>query len=102
MLGHSLDLLEHARVLHDTHAEQLLRPPILVQNIIGVFPELLHVRANQHLPKLHEIAMVFVVHLDNTPGIRTAAYLTPIRRGDLLVGADNGEGNLACNLLRLR
>ena len=45
--------------------------------------------------------MVFVVHLDNTPGIRTAAYLTPIRRGDLLVGADNGEGNLACNLLRL-
>lgn len=101
-MSYSLDLLEYTGVLDDTHAEQLLRSPVLVQNIVGVLPELLHVGADQHLPKFNEVTVVFVVHLDNTPGVCTAAHLTTIRSGDLLVRTDNGEGYLAGNFLRLR
>ena len=64
-----LDLLEDGRVLRDAHAEQLLRAPLLVQNVVGVLAELLHVRADEHLAKLDKVAVVFIVDLNHTPRV---------------------------------
>ena len=99
--SHSLDLLEDGRVLHDTHAEQLIRPPVLVKDGVGVLAELLHVRPHEHLAELDEVAVVLVVDLDDTPGVRAATDLATIRRVDKLVRADDRERNLARDLLSL-
>jgi hypothetical protein len=49
LTGCSLDLLEDGRVLSDAHAEQLSRSVALVEDVLGVLLEFLHMRANQHL-----------------------------------------------------
>lgn len=89
-----LDLLEHARILRDTHAQQLLRSPVLIEHIVSVLPQLLHVRADEHLAQLDEITMILIIHLDDTPGVRTSADLASIGRSNDLVGADNSKGDL--------
>lgn len=96
-----LDLLEDALVLNDTHAEHLLRTPVLVQHIVGVLAELLHVGANEHLAQLHEIAVILVVDLDDTPRISTTTNFTVVCGLDKVVRANDGEGNLASDLFRL-
>jgi len=97
-----LDFLEHGRVLGDTHAEQLLRSPVLVQHIVSVLAQLLHVRADEHLAELDKVAVLLIVNLNNTPGVGTAANLTTIGSVDKVVRANNSKRNLAGNLLCLR
>lgn len=99
---YALDLLEHARILRDAHAGQLLGTPVLVELVVSVLPELLHVRPDQHLAQLDKVAMVLIVDLDHTPGVDTAADFASVRGRDDLVGADDGEGDLAGDLLVLR
>ena len=97
----SLDLLEHARVLRDAHAEQFLRTPVLVQNIARVLSQLFHVGANQHLSQFDEITVVLVVDLDDTPWIDSSPNFTTIRSPDYFVRSDDGEGDFARDFLSL-
>lgn len=94
---HALDFLEDSLILHNTHAEKFIRSPVLVENIVGVLAELLHVRPDKHLPELDEVTVVLVVDLDYTPWVCTTAHFATIRRLYQAVGADNGEWNLACD-----
>jgi hypothetical protein len=57
------------------------------------------VGADEHLAELDEIAVLLVVHLDDTPRIATTADLAPIGVGDLVVSANNGEGDLGHDLV---
>lgn len=82
---HLLDLLEDTRILSDAHAEQLLCPPVLVENVVGVLPELLHVGADEHLAKFYEVTVFFVVDLNDTPWVGTATNFTAICSLDNLV-----------------
>ena len=50
-------------------------PVRLVVELVGFLPQILHVRADQHLPQLHEIAMVFVFDLDRPPRVLTDFHL---------------------------
>ena len=96
-----VDFLEDCGVLNNAHAQELLRSPILVKDIISVLPELLHVGTDEHLAELDKVAVLLVVDLNNTPGVGTATDFTTIRSCHDLVRADNGEGDLAGNLLGL-
>ena len=97
----SLDLLEHAAVLRDTHAQKLVASPVLVQEVVCVFTEFLHVGSDQHLPELDKVAVILIVDLDNTPGVSTATDGSAVWGLDFVVGANNGKGYLAGNLLIL-
>lgn len=81
MLG-LLDLFEYRRVLGNTHAKEFLCPPIFVQHVVGVLPELLHVRPDKHLAELNEVTMFLVVNFNNTPGIHTSTDLSAVRSGN--------------------
>lgn len=84
--------------MHNAHADQLLRTPVLVKNIVSVLAKLLHVSANEHLTKFHKVAVVLIVHLNNTPRVGTATNLTTIWCLHYSIRANDGEGNLAGNL----
>ena len=101
LLDRRVDLLEHAGVLGHAHLGKLVGAVVLVQHVVGVLLELLHVGADQHLAELDEVAVFLVVDFDHTPGVATTAHLAAIRGGDLVVGAHHGEGNLGHNLLVL-
>lgn len=51
--------------------------------------------SNKHLTKFDEIAVSFVVYLDDTPWIGTTSDLAAIRRPDETVGAYNCKGKFA-------
>jgi hypothetical protein len=95
-----LYFLEDTRVLRHTHAEQLFRPPVLVENVIGILPEFLHVSPYEHLAKLDKVAMVFVVNLDDTPRIGPPADMMAARRHDDPIGTDHSKRNFTRNFLR--
>ncbi len=101
LLDGRVDLLEDAGILGDTHSDELVRSVVLVEGIVGMLLELLHVGADEHLAKLHEVAVLLVVDLNDTPGVTTAANLAPVGVCDLVVGADNGERNLGQDLVVL-
>jgi hypothetical protein len=86
--------------LHNTHANQLLRAPVLIENIIGVLTKLLHVSADEHLTKFYKIAMVLIVYLYDTPRVGTATNFTTVRCLHHAIGANDSEGNLASNFFR--
>jgi hypothetical protein len=66
-----------------------------------VLLELLHVGADEHLAELDKVAVLLVVHLDDTPGVATAADLAAVGVGDLVIGTDNSEGDLGHDLVVL-
>lgn len=96
-----VDLLEHTWILSDTHSGELLGTVILVESVVGVLFELLHVCADKHLAKLDEVAVLLVVNLDDTPRVTTSADLAAIGAGDLGSCTDNGEWNLGQDLVVL-
>ena len=102
LLDGRVDLLENAGILRDAHSDQLVCPIVLVKVVVGVLLELLHVSANEHLAQLDEVAVFLVVHLDDTPRVATTTDLASISVGDLVGGANNGEGNLGEDLVVLR
>ena len=89
-----VDLLEHTWILSNTHSGELLGTVVLVESVVGVLLELLHVCADKHLAKLDEVAVLLVVNLDDTPRVTTSADLAAIGAGDLGSGTDNSEWNL--------
>lgn len=101
LLDGRVDLLEDAGVLGNTHQGELVGPVVLVQEVVGVLLELLHVGADQHLAQLDKVAVLLVVDLDDTPGVATATDATTVSSGHLGVGTNNGEGNLGHDLLVL-
>jgi len=96
-----LDLLEYRVVLGDTHSEKFLTTVVLVQHIVGVLPELLHESADKHLAQFHEVAVVLIVHLHNTPRVGTSPNLATIWSGNLDVGTHDSKWNLAGDFLML-
>lgn len=84
-MPNSLGLLEDALVLRDPHRLELLCSVIFIQVIVGVFPQLLHMRPNQHLSKFDEITVVLIVDLDHTPRVRSSTDLSPIWGIDQIV-----------------
>jgi hypothetical protein len=101
LLDGRVDLLEHAGVLGNTHLGELVRAVVLVEEVVGVLLELLHVGADQHLAQLDEVAVLLVVDLDDTPGVATTTDTAAVGGGDLGVGTNDGEGNLGHDLLVL-
>lgn len=93
--GSSLSLPEHSLILSYTHRSKLLRPIVLIEDVIGVFPQLLHVSSNEHLTKLDEIAVRFVVNFNHTPWISPSPCLTTVGEVDQVIRTDYGEGNFA-------
>ena len=73
-----LDLFEYRRVLSNTHAKKLLRSPVLVEEVVGILPELFHLCTNEHLAKFGEVALFFVIDFDNTPRILASTNLTAV------------------------
>lgn len=91
LLGFPKDAL----VLDHTHRPELFRTIVFVQDIIGVFPQFLHVGPDEHLAELDKVAMFLVVHFNHTPGVLSSSDLTTIGRSDHRVGSDHSEWDLA-------
>ena len=91
LLDGRVDLLEHARVLRHAHCGELVGPVVLVEEVVGVLLEFLHVCADQHLAQLDEVAVLFVVDFDHAPWVATSADSATLRGLDLGVGADDSE-----------
>ena len=101
LLDGGVDLLEYAGVLGHTHGGKLVRTVVLVQVVVGVLLELLHVCPDEHLSELDEVAVLLVIDLDDAPGVAATADLAPIGVHNLVVGADNREGDLRHDLVVL-
>ena len=101
LLDGGVDLLENAGVLGNTHEGELVGTVVLVQEVVGVLLELLHVGADEHLAQLDEVAVLLVVDLDNTPGVATATDLAAVGGSHFGVGTNHGEGDLGHDLLVL-
>ena len=69
--------------------------------MVGVLLELLHVRSDQHLSQLDEVAVLLVINLDDTPWIASSTDFTSIGAGNLGVGTNNGERDLRHDLIVL-
>jgi len=82
-------------VLGDSHAHELLRAVLLVQDEVGVLLELLHVGTDEHLSKLDKVAVLLVVDLDGSPWVRAAPDLASVGGSDDVVGSDDGKRDLA-------
>ena len=101
LLDSWVDLLEHTWILSNTHSGELFGTVVLVESVVSVLLELLHVGADKHLAKLDEVAVLLVVNLDDTPWVTTSADLAAIGAGDLGSGTDNGKWNLGQDLVVL-
>lgn len=95
------DLLEYRRILLDAHRQQLLGAPALVQHVVGVRAQLLHVRPHEHLPQLAKVAVRGVIHLDDAPRIRASADHTAVGCPCGTLRPNDGEGDGARDFLRL-
>ena len=102
LLDGGVDLLEDAGVLGDTHGDELVRSVVLVQVVVGVLLELLHVGTDEHLAELDEVAVLLVIDLNHTPRVATATDLAPVGICDLVVGTNDGERDLGKDLVVLR
>ena len=96
----SLDLLEDTGVLGHPHAQQFLASPVLVQYTVSALPQLLHVRPDKHLAEFDKVTMVLVVDFDDTPRVHASADRPTVGCLYLLVGADDGKGDLALRMGR--
>ena len=96
---YALDLPEDTRVLHNAQLDQLFGAPVLIEHIVSVLSELLHVRADKHLAQLDEIAVLLVVDFDHAPWVRAPPDRATVACRDFTVRADDGEGDLGGNFL---
>jgi len=81
-------------ILGNSHRQELITPVPLVEHVVGVFSELLHVRSNQHLPQFDEIAVFLVVNFDDSPRVGSTSDVGLAGgKGEEGVGSDNGEGD---------
>jgi hypothetical protein len=64
-----------------------------------MFPQLLHVRPDKHLPEFDKIAMFFLVDFDDSPWIGSTSGHAIIGGSDDIVRTDYGKGDLALRRL---
>jgi hypothetical protein len=95
-----LDFLEYTGILRYTHAEQLFRSPVFIKDVIGILPELLHVRSYKHLAELDKVAVLFVVNFDDTPRVGPTADFSAVWSQDDCIRTDHRERNFARDFLR--
>lgn len=96
-----VNLLKYGGILDNAHAQELLRSPVLVKDVVRVLPKLLHVGTDEHLTELDKVTVILIVNLDNTPGVGTTADFTTVWGRDNIVRTNNGERDLAGNLFSL-
>lgn len=101
LLDSRVGLLEYALVLGNTHRFELLRSVILVQDVVGVFAQLFHVRSDEHLSEFDKVAVGFIVNLDDSPRVCSATDVSSIGELDDLVGTDHGKGDFALGFSQL-
>lgn len=65
----------------------------LVVVLFGCVDKVEHVGANENGPELLEIAVLFVLHLGDTPTVLATLDSPAIRSGDVLLAANDGEGH---------
>jgi hypothetical protein len=94
-LSNSLDLLEDASVLVDTHCDQLLASVTFIQDVVGMLPELLHVRVNQHLTEFYKVTVGLVVDFDSAPWVGSASNTATVNCGDKGIRTNDGERHFA-------
>lgn len=72
--------------------KQLLRTERFVVDLRGGFDEVLEVGAGKEVAEVDEFAVAFVFDIDGAPAILAAADGLAVDR-DILLGADDGEGD---------
>jgi hypothetical protein len=87
--------------LSDAKSGELLRSVVLVESIVGVLLEFLHVCSDQHLAQLDEIAVLLIVDFNDTPWVFASADLATICTRDLRVGTHDSKGDLRHDLVVL-
>lgn len=87
--------------MSNTHAEEFLCSPVLIEDIVSVFAQLFHVSPDEHLAELDKVAVILIVNLDDTPGVGAATDVTTIRSLDDFIRTNNSERNLAGDFLGL-
>jgi len=92
--GDPLDFLEYAMVLRYSHGHQFLRSVPLIERIVCILLQFLHVRSDEHLSELDKVAVVFIVDFNDAPRVCTASDLATVRGVDEVVGADYRKGDL--------
>ena len=65
----------------------------LVVVLFGCVDKVEHVGANENGPELLEIAVLFVLHLGDTPTVLATLDSPAIRSGDVLLATNDGEGH---------
>ena len=101
LLDSRVDLLEHARVLSNTHLRELVRAVILVKRIVCMFLELFHVCSDKHLSELDKVTVILVIDLDDAPRVPTTANVPTLGARNLGVRTNDSEWNLRHDLLVL-
>ena len=89
----SLGLPKHRLILINAHPFQLVRPIILIQHIVRILAQFLHVRTHEHLTELDEIAVLLIVDFNHAPRVGAPADLAVVGRGYGGGGADDCEGD---------
>ena len=64
-----------------------------------MLPQFFHVRPDEHLTQLDEIAVLLVINFNHAPWVRTPPEGAPIARLDFTVQAYDSEGDLSSDLL---
>jgi hypothetical protein len=75
---------------------------LFVEDVVRVFPKLLHIGTDKHLTELDEVTMFFIVHLDNTPRVRPTTNFTAVGCANKLVRANNSERHAGSDFLHFR
>jgi len=63
--------------------------------------EFFHVSSDQHLSQLDEVAVLLIVHLDDTPWVAAASDFAALGVGYLVVGSHDGKWNFRHDFLVL-
>lgn len=101
LLGRRVDLLEHRWVGLHTKRLKLVGSVVFVEEVVGVLLELFHVCSDEHLAKLDKVAVLLVVHFDDTPRVLAAPNLAALGGAHFGVGAYNSEWDLGHDLVVL-
>ena len=98
-----LDFFEDCLVLFDAHTHQFVAAVILVKNIASLLLQFFHVRStlakprgiipNKHLSQFDKVAVFFVVHFDDAPGILSRPDDPAVLGFDGSVTSDDREGD---------
>jgi hypothetical protein len=101
LLDGRVHLLKDAGILRNTHLDELVGTIVLVERIVSVLLEFFHVRSDEHLSELDKVAVVFIVHFDDTPGITATANFASFGVRNLVIGTNDSERHLGHDFLVL-